>query len=190
MSTRSATFMKAGAMLGCLVFIIFSPINAIANDLPEELERLEVFVGDWDVVERVWSAPGEEPVEIRQTSKARFIMDGRFLEIRDRSIDGSYEFIGWHGYHTGKEKFINVAISNRRTDINPGECVFDEAGRYQCRIDGLNEPVEGDKNEVIRGVGVFEGADKYTWRNIRTLPDGTEFVLREVIYTRQETRSE
>jgi hypothetical protein len=135
--------------------------------------------------ERLWSAPGAQPVEIRQTSRAQMIMGGRFLEIRDKSLDGSYEFVGWHGYHTVKRKFINVAISNRRTDINPGECVFDDAGRYQCVIEGINEPVEGDKTERVRGLGVFEGPDKYRWANIRTLPDGTDFRFREVTYTRQ-----
>lgn len=172
--------------LSVFAFVLLLPLNAAAQGLPDDLERLQVFVGDWDVVERAWSAPGTEPVEIRQTSTARMIMDGRFLEIRDRSVDGTYEFIGWHGYHTAKGKFINVAISNRRTDINPGECVFDDAGRYECVFEGINEPVEGDRTESMRGVAMFEGPDKYTWKNIRTLPDGTEFVFREVTYTRQK----
>jgi hypothetical protein len=167
------------------LFVLLLPTALAAQDLPRELKNLEVFVGDWDVVERVWPEPGAKPIEIRQTSTARMILGGRFLQIRDRSLDGSYEFIGWHGYHTVKGRFINVAISTRRTDINPGECHFDDAARYQCVIPGLDEPVTGVKTATVRGIAVFEGRDKYTWMNIRDLPNGTEFRFREVVYTRR-----
>lgn len=190
MTNEITSPMNMAIKSGLLAFLTLVALETFATELPEEIERLKVFVGDWDVVERVWEEPGAEPKVIHQTSRARMIMDGRFLEIRDQAANGSYEFIGWHGYHTAKKKYINVAISNRRTDINPGECVFDEQDRYQCRISGLNEPVKGDPTQEIRGVGVFERPDKYIWRNIRTLPNGTQFVLREVIYTRKKSQTE
>lgn len=171
--------------LQALFLVLLMPAALGAQELPPELQRLHVFVGEWDVVERLWPEASAEPIQIRQTSTARMILGGRFLEIRDRSVDGSYEFVGWHGYHTAKGKFINVAISTRRTDINPGECQFDESGVYRCVIAGLDEPVTGVRTASIRGMAVFEGPDKYTWMNIRDLPDGTEFRFREVVYTRR-----
>ena len=91
--------------------------------------HLDALVGDWDYTMRIWNSPEAEPLELVGTSKARWILDGRFVEtyyhgeIQGRPFEGR----SIDGYDNKKKNYTTIWQDNlgTYTVVSEGNCTED-----------------------------------------------------------------
>ena len=100
-----------------LILVAFSPCSSLsllaaqradafsaastpaATQLPEpEQRRLERFAGSYIATVRTWASPDAQPKATTLISEQSMIMGGCFLQVDDRSEDGSYHWRAVHGW--------------------------------------------------------------------------------------------
>ena len=181
----------------------------------EEQQRLAEFAGSYIATVRTWDDPDSEPTESTLISEQRMIMDGRFLEVDDRSEDGAYHWRAVHSFDASKGHYVSIGMSNRvsrRFSNQSNE--FAANRRYLEFISALDDPTTGLKDllkisnssaesnfddngrwVVIGPAGqqpTFKGVatlteDGYVYVNYRLGPNGEELgKYREIVYRRRD----
>ena len=73
--------------------------DSSATQLPgPEQRRLERFAGSYIATVRTWASPDVQPKATTLISEQSMIMGGCFLQVDDRSEDGSYHWRAVHGW--------------------------------------------------------------------------------------------
>ncbi len=57
-------------------------------------------------------------------------MDGRFLEVDDRSEDGAYHWRAVHSFDASKGHYVSIGRSNQSNEFSSAESSFDDNGRW------------------------------------------------------------
>ena len=157
---------------------IVPPQVASMNAPPgQEHEHLAKFAGSFVATVRMWAEPGGEPVESTSISEQRMIMNGRFLEVDDRSEDGTSHWRAVHSFYNGRG--YSFGISNQSNTVSRAEFSFDSDGRWI---------VIGEAGQVptFKGVGTLTD-DGYVYVNYRLGPNGEQLErCREIVYRRRD----
>jgi hypothetical protein len=149
-------------------------------------KALEPLVGDWNAEVKSWMAPNAPPVVTRATAKARWIMNGRFVQ---EEFEGEFMGKPFHGmsvtgYDNSKQAYRSIWIDDMNTAIITSEgaaekngAVITLSGEYHCPItDEKNKPMK----QVIRIINndrhVLEMQDPTQGENSKTM---------EITYTRR-----
>jgi len=154
-----------------------------------EHKVLDRMAGDWDTLTRYWPAPGAEPVEAKGTSHRKWILDGRFLmeELDGGNLVLPFRGLALFGYDAFEQKHTSAWVDTMNTSILTNLGTYDRtkdvvnfAGRYK-------DPWTGTQKKE-RGVTRFVSKDKHVLEIHATEPDGKEFQMLEITYTRQAAR--
>jgi len=145
----------------------------------EEQQRLAKFAGSYIATVRIWDDPDGEPVESTLISEQRMIMDGRFLEVDDRSEDGAYHWRAVHSFDASKGHYVSMGMSNQSNEFSIAESNFDDKGRWVVIGPAGQQP-------TFKGVATLT-EDGYVYVNYRLGPNGEELgKYREIVYRRRD----
>jgi hypothetical protein len=154
----------------------------------KEHRLLDQMAGSWDTRVKYWMAPDGPPAESRGTCERRWILGGRFLQ---EEFDGGnlalpFRGLGLYGYDRFEQKYTSVWLDTMSTAILSNRGVYDEAarvvnfrGRYGNPWTGVKKASRG----VVRFVSEREQVLEMYWQT----PEGREYKLLEIAYTRKAT---
>jgi len=149
-------------------------------------KALDAFVGNWKAEVKCWMEPGAEPNVSQATAKAKWTMNGRFLEEEFQGEMMGKPFHGRSliGFDNTKQTFNSVWVDDLHTSMFTSEGKG-ESGNKVITLEGKSTcPATGRKDipmkQVIRTISpdkhVFEMFDGSKGTNAKTL---------EITYTRQ-----
>ena len=146
-----------------------------APQLPgPEQRRLERFVGSYVATVTTWTSPDAQATVTTMISEQRMIMGGRFLQVDDRSEDGSFHWHAVHGFNTALGHYRSVGMSNTSNELGVADSFISDDGEWLLfGLVGEGTP--------FKGVGRLT-ADGYTYVNYRMEPGGEEVRYREIVY--------
>lgn len=153
-----------------------------------EHQKLKPFVGDWTFTMKVWTSPSIPPAELKGTSEAKWIMDGRFVQQTVRGecckTGKTFDAFGLLGYDKGQKKFTAVRACGLCGTISSGFITSDSAGsRFECAKEECcpltSQKVKG-RDEIV-----IESEDKIVTNIYRTF-DGKEVKVMEIISIRKK----
>jgi hypothetical protein len=200
--------MKNRVVLGALVLasvgsafalaqVEAKPQDAAANAMMDKMiaygtpgpahKVLEAKVGDWEFTGKFYQPGSDEPEVFHGTSKAAWIMDGRFLE---ETVEG--EWLGSHfvgrgvtGYDNMKKIYVSSWIDNMSTGLFSGTMTYDAATKT---FQGTGEApdVMQDKYVPVRSVEHFVDRDHIQAESYQKDPWGKEYKAMEFHHTRKK----
>ncbi len=155
----------------------------------EHHKHLDAMAGKWDVVVRWWMQPDAPAEESKGTSEFKWIYDGRYLQ---QTADmppcapdqPAFQGMGLYGYDNAKKQAFSVWLDNMGTGIMVawGTC---EAGGKVINMSGeYADPMTGDPSRKFRTVTRLGEKDKFVYEMYVAGPDGKEFKMMEITYTR------
>jgi hypothetical protein len=149
-------------------------------------EVLKPYEGTWAYTAKFWMAPGGQPDDMSGTSKQKLIHGGRFLK---QKVHGSwhgeeFEGTGHLGYDNVREEYVSVWIDGMSTGIMVGAGQYDAATKSITETCSVSCPMTGEKARRTRNVLSAVENDRYTYTSYAPGPDGQEFMMMEITYTR------
>ena len=147
-------------------------------------KALETLVGSWKAEVKCWHEPGGSPQVSQGTAKARWILNGRFLEeeFHGDMMGKPFSGISLMGYDNTKQKFQSLWISDMQTSMFMSEGKGD-AGNKVLTLEGRTDcPGTGQKDVLMRSVLRLLSADKHVFE----MYDGSKNNAKtmEITYTR------
>ncbi|MBI1901152.1 MAG: DUF1579 domain-containing protein [Planctomycetia bacterium] len=126
----------------------------------EDHKRLEPLVGKWDLACKFYE--GDQATESKGSASFRFVLGKRFLIEESKTTAGgqAFEWIGTHGYDTGKKKYVSSWIDNGGTGIDVMEGTWDDATKKLTYTGELDEP-EANAKYKVRWAIEIAGQDKF-----------------------------
>lgn len=154
-----------------------------------EHKLLDRLAGSWETRTRYWMAAGVEPVESAGTSERKWILDGRFLmeEFDGGNLALPFRGLGLFGYDNFEKKYTSAWVDTMNTSILTNLGDYDKASDVVNFIGQYKDPWTGVKKKE-RGVTRFVSKDEHTLEIHVTEPDGKEFKMLEITYTRRAAR--
>ena len=148
------------------------------------------FEGVWKAVVKIWHAPGTEPEVSEGVSMNRMTMGGRYLRQSFRSsfMDTPFEGTGFMGYNNILKRYEGVWMDNMSTALMTSTGTLSADGKTLNSVSTYSDPQSG-KEKKSRDVLRWIDEDKFVSEMYETGPDGKEFLMMEITYTR-ETRPE
>jgi hypothetical protein len=153
-----------------------------------EHKVLDRMAGAWDTVTRYWPAPSAEAVEAKGTSRRKWILDGRFLmeELDGGNLVLPFSGVGLYGYDAFEQKHTSAWVDTMNTSILANLGIYDRTNDVVNFTGQYKDPWTGTRKKE-RGVTRFLSRDKHTLEIFVAEPDGKEFKMLEITYTRQPT---
>lgn len=155
-----------------------------AYSTPGEYQsQLAKRVGSWHIRVRQWPMPGAPVMESRGVAEYEMTMDGRFLE---QEFEGEFDGIPFEGFgisghnnKTGKYQFC--WIDNMATGMMMGSgTVKNDMLEWTA---STTNPMTGE--HMMRGTETYSNPNQFTSTFYGPGPDGREFKMMELVYTRQ-----
>jgi len=152
-----------------------------------EHQKLQPFVGDWNMTIRMWTDPSQPPAEAKGTVERKWIMDGRFVQesIKGECPEGkSFEAIGFLGYDAAQKKFTTVRVCGFCGKTMYSLATPDASGRkFTCATEECC-PLSGEKVSG-RDEIVIESNDRIVINIYKTL-NGKELKAMEIVNVRKK----
>jgi hypothetical protein len=150
-----------------------------------EHRLLDRMAGNWKTVTRYWMAAGVEPVESDGTSQRKWVLDGRFLmeEFDGGNLALPFRGLGLFGYDNFEKKYTSAWVDTMNTSILTNLGDYDKAGDLVNFIGQYKDPWTGIRKKE-RGITRFTSKDRHRLEIHITEPDGKEFKMLEITYTR------
>jgi hypothetical protein len=155
-----------------------------------EHKVLDRMAGAWDTLTRYWPAPGAEPVEAKGTSQRKWILDGRFVmeELDGGNLVLPFKGVALYGYDVFEQKHTAAWVDTMNTSILANLGSYDRTNDVVNFSGQYKDPWTGTKKKE-RGATRFISKDKHTLEICVTEPDGKEFKMLEITYTRRAAAS-
>ncbi len=140
--------------------------------------------GKWNVAGKIFMAPGAPPMEMEATAEVSMILDGRFLveEFHGSMMGMPFEGQLLLGYNNITKEYQSVWIDNFGTGLTWAAGPESEGGSVHLAGEIVDPRSPGGR--PFRQVSTHEGGDRATMQMYDTLPDGSEFLVMELVYTR------
>ena len=145
-------------------------------------KALEVFVGNWKAEVKSWCEAGGAPTVTHGTSKAAWILNGRFLEEEFHGEMMGKPFTGrtLMGYDNLKQTFNTVWLSDTQTSIFTSEGKGDN-GNKVITLEGTGTcPATGRQDIPIKTVFRVLMPDKHVFQMFKD-----DVMTMEITYIRQ-----
>jgi hypothetical protein len=150
----------------------------------EEHAELAKGVGHYAVSGRRWMAADQPPMEFQATSNVEMILDGHYLQESMRGQVMGMDFEGRMilGFDNLTGEYWNVWVDNTST----GRAVSTGHEREDGAIEmtGLMRDPLTPNGRPFRTVTSTEADGAFTMRMYDAMPDGGEFLVMELVYTR------
>jgi hypothetical protein len=155
-----------------------------------EHKRLDDLAGSWSFTTKMWMEPGAAPTESKGTAESKWILGGRFLE---QDVHGDFMGMPFHGhglfgYDNLKKKYVNVWMDSFATGFSTAEGTMDASGKVLTMTREDFDPTIGQKIKT-RDVTRIVSKDKHDMEMYKILPDGKEFKMMEIHFTRRTDKA-
>lgn len=151
----------------------------------ENHERLNHFVGTWNVTNRMWMEPGAEPMESTASTNVKWVLDGRFLmeEYKGDMMGTPFTGLGISGFDNHEGKYTSLWMDSMGTAVMKSTGSVDSSGKVFTYHGSYWDPwSKMDTN--CKFVLKITGKDSHTFTMYVLMPDGSEFKTMEMTYTR------
>lgn len=158
------------------------------NTKGPEHKKFERMVGKWDLVMKMWMAPGGEPMVSKGTAEFHLILDGRYIvqKFKGESMGEAFEGMAVEGFDRIKKKFVSIWMDDSSTGIFMSEGTTDASGKVCTYYGKMDDPFTGQKDKVVKSIGREINDDKAIFEMYEKTPDGTEYKRMEITYTRRK----
>jgi len=154
---------------------------------PTEVHKaLELFAGKWTYGGKFWMTPDAPAQDMTGTTENSMIYGGRFLK---QKIEGpwmgeTFHGIGFTGYDNIKGEYVSVWIDSMGTGIMAVTGQYDAATKTLAQSGANSCPLTGEKARPGRSTWTVVDTDHNTYTSYMNGPDGKEFKMMEINYTR------
>jgi Protein of unknown function (DUF1579) len=151
-----------------------------------EHQKLQPFIGDWDLTVRLWTDPKQPPAEAKGTVERKWILGGRFVQesVKVACEGKSFEGLGLLGYNSAEKKFTAVKACGLCGTVSHGLATCSDSGtRFEC-IKEECCPLTGQKI-AGRDEIVIESPDRIVVNVFKTF-NGTEAKVMEIVTVRRK----
>lgn len=141
--------------------------------------------GRWKAVVKSWQAPGAPPDVMEGTSENKMVLGGRYLkQMFKGSFAGQpFDGIGFTGFDNVTKKVQGVWMDSMSTGVMVSTGEIDASGKAIASVMTYGDPVTG-KAKTSRDVVRIVGPDQHVMEMYDNGPDGKEFLMMEITYTR------
>ena len=148
---------------------------------------LEPIIGKWNFTARFWFDPSGPAMESKGTAERKWILGGRFVMDDAQSpsfFDHGFQGLGLMGYDNVQQKYTSVWIDSMTTSFTQSAGTVDASGKVFTYHKEEIDPLTKQKFKA-RDVVKIESNDKHVMEMYKVLPDGKEFKVGELIFTRK-----
>lgn len=148
-------------------------------------KALEPFIGAWTTKITVWPQPGAPPVASEGSAESKWMLGGRYVE---EKFQGSFFGMPFHGvgstgYDNVKKQYWSTWIDSMSTGLMLTTGTNDGKA---WKFEGTTaDPLTGKDNPVRIRLTVHD-ADHHSMEMWGPGPDGKDFKMMEVAYTRRK----
>ena len=148
-------------------------------------ESLAKRVGKWNSKGTFWMEPGADPIVAEGVAEISPFLDGRFIltDYKGDFMGMPFQGYGLDGYDNGTQKHIGLWVDNMGTMMMTYEGSCEQDGKVTTNFSEFKDPASG-MDMKMKGVTILENDDKITYEAFVQLPDGNEFKVMEIVYTR------
>lgn len=160
--------------------------NLVRYAMPNEHHKLiNPMAGHWTTVTRYWMQPGTEPAEANGTSTRKWILGGRFLleELDGGDLALPFQGLALYGYDAFERQYTSAWVDSMSTAILSNLGTYDKTNDLVRFTGYYKDPWSGQKLKN-RGLLRFQGPDRQVLELHVTRPNGREFKMLEITYTR------
>ncbi len=145
--------------------------------MPGEHHRhLDVMIGEWDAVFKIWMAPDSEPMVSRGTVNREWVLDGRYVRETVEAVSdwGTFSGIGYIGYNNFDGQFEVAWMDSMSTGIYTESGTFDPDKKVLATRGAHRDPASG---RIINSWGEMDlsDTDSHTYLGYINDPDGRSF---------------
>ncbi len=181
------------------VAVLFAGGRAGADSKQKEMEAyvkagqpgpqhklLASMAGSWELAAKFWPAPGQPPLGWSGTAERKMILGGRYLEEHVTGSFGGQSFHGLriNGYDNVQDKYVGSWVDSMSTGMPHGVGTADATGKVITYEREAFDPLTRAKSksrEVLRVINDDKGVLEF----YKKLPDGKEYKMMELVYTRK-----
>ncbi|HUU46361.1 MAG TPA: DUF1579 domain-containing protein [Acidobacteriota bacterium] len=153
-----------------------------------EHESFKELVGEWTSQEKMWMDPSAPPTESEATVTFRLILGGRYLiqDYTSEFMGQTFHGMGITAFDKFRQEYISLWIDDMSTGMFIARGKADSTGRTITYTGTMDDPLAGQKDIPIRNVARQIDADTQVFEMYRPGPDGKEFKMMEMTYTRKK----
>jgi len=155
----------------------------------EAHKKLDVLVGTWNTKITMWMDPdpSKQPMISEAVSENKWVLGGRFLEQRSEGkfMDMPFSGLGYTGYDNYKKKYLGVWMDNFGTTMMNSTGSFDASGKIMRSTSRMDDFTTG-KVVTNRTNLTFVSKDEVKMEMFGPGPDGKEYRMMEIVYTRKK----
>ena len=147
---------------------------------------LEPLAGKWTAVVKMWMTPEAKADEMTGTGENTIIYGGRFLkqEFKGTWMGQPFEGTGYTGYDVIKGEYISIWIDSMATGIMTASGQYDATSKTLGTSGANSCPLTGEKDRKGRAETKIIDNDHNVYSSYAAGPDGKEFKMMEITYTR------
>ena len=163
----------------------------------ENHKHLEYFVGEWDMVTKMYMAGPDGPAsESKGTSTVKWVLGGRYIEDTVNSeimMPGEggemaavpFEGRGLTGYDNFRKQYVSTWCDSMSTSLMVLKGVRDADGKTWRYYGEMDEPMTDDVGHPVKFLTTIQDDDTYTFE-LYDLHGGEDQKVMEVTYTRRK----
>lgn len=160
-------------------------------------QRLEHFVGDWDITTKMWWMPGGPPMETRGTARVAWSLDKHFVteEVKSKMMmpdpqnpmsmrEVDYKGMGITGYNNARNVYESVWTSNLDTAMLTMTGVASPDGKTFTYYGQMDEVMLGIVGRTVKYQTKIVDKDTHVFA-IYDLAAGDDHKVVEITYKRK-----
>jgi hypothetical protein len=152
----------------------------------EAHKKLSSMAGTWNTQVTMWMQPGAPPQVSTGTSTNKWVLGGRWMQ---ETFDGTFmgkpfHGVGYTGYDNVKEQYVGTWMDTASTAVmtSMGKAEDDKTYSFTSTID---DPLTKKPMDMKTKVTVTD-KNHHTMEMWGPAPDGTQFKMMEITYTRKK----
>ena len=153
----------------------------------EEHKQLAKRAGKWNFQGKMWYGPGMPAADFDGTSSIKSVMGGRYLFEEVKSEVEGMEFLGFGigGFDNLTKQYVGTWLDNMGTGIIRMKGTASGDGKI-VNYTGEHPALLAGRYKITRTVETITDDDNFVISMYDTSPDGQEFKMMEMIYTRKK----
>jgi len=150
----------------------------------ENHKALDSMIGTWSASTKWWAAPGTEPMTSTGTCTNSWVLGGRWVrtDFKGEMMGQPFDGIGYMGYDNFKKKYVSTWMDSMSTAVMIAEGTMKDG---VCTLTAEFDDFITGKKSSIREVFKVIDNDHHVMEMYGPAPDGTEYLMMVIKYTRQ-----
>ncbi len=152
---------------------------------PEHL-RMKDWAGEFTFVNKMWMAPGQDPMVTNGTASIKLEMNGLWLidDTKGEMMGAEFRGHGITGFDVSKQKYVFTWVDNMTPSMMTGDGAWDDKAKTLTMV--ANSVDQQMKPTKVKMVTTHTDADHSKFEYFVSGPDGKEFLMMEILYTRKK----